>query len=149
MTTEATSNERVNLQRTLRRLIVCDIVLLIAIVAVSLLEERFLPAELRSYLDSVSEQGWSTADWIFMVLGVPLFVLLIVAWIALWRGWRSGRRLYTVVWVGFLPLSGSSAPFIMGPVLATIEPLAYLVPGLILGLLYFSELRLTYETQVA
>jgi hypothetical protein len=134
-----------NLQKTLRRLILCEIILSVVIVTTSFLEERFLPAELRSYLDIVAAQDLSIKDWIVIALGVPHMILLIVSWLSLWQGWRSGRLLYAITSISSVPLFGLCAPLISGPVVASLEPLASLASGLIFGLLYFSELRFTYK----
>jgi hypothetical protein len=134
-----------NLQKTLRRLILGEIILSVVIVTTGFLEERFLPAELRSYLDIVAAQDLSIKDGLVIALGVPHMILLIVSWLALWQGWRSGRLLYTITWISSAPLLGLCAPLISGPVVASLEPLMSLVSGLILGLLYFSELRFTYK----
>jgi hypothetical protein len=134
-----------NLQKTLRRLILGEIILSVVIVTMGFLEERFLPAELRSYLDIVAAQDLSIKDGLVIALGVPHMILLIVSWLALWQGWRSGRLLYTLTWISSAPLLGLCAPLISGPVVASLEPLVSLVSGLILGLLYFSELRFTYK----
>jgi hypothetical protein len=134
-----------NLQKTLRRLILCEIILSVVIVTTGFLEERFLPAELRSYLNIVAAQDLSIKDWLVIVLGVPHIILPIVSWLALWQGWRSGRLPHTITWISLVPLFGLCAPLILGPVVASLEPLASLASGLILGLLYFSELRFTYK----
>jgi hypothetical protein len=134
-----------NLQKTLRRLILGEIILSVVIVTMGFLEERFLPAELRSYLDIVAAQDLSIKDGLVIALGVPHMILPIVSWLSLWQGWRSGRLLYAITSISSVPLFGLCAPLISGPVVASLEPLASLASGLIFGLLYFSELRFTYK----
>jgi hypothetical protein len=70
-----------NLQKTLRRLILCEIILSVVIATTGFLEERFLPAELRSYLAIVAAQDLSIKDWLVIVLGVPHILHS-----AVWRG---------------------------------------------------------------
>jgi hypothetical protein len=134
-----------NLQKILRRLILCEIMLIPPTLYLSLFEEQYLPSELQSYLKSVASQDLNIKDWLAIGFGLPYIVLVIGAWIALWYGSRSGRLLYTSAWIVSSLLSGFLAPYITGHIQASLEPLLGLVPGFILGLLYFSDLRLTYE----
>lgn len=138
-----------NLPKTIRRLIVVEIALLVVVVAAAFAEERFLPAELQSYLAAEAESPWTACDWVFVAVGVPLFVLIIVSWVALWRGWPTARFLYTLTWGLSLPLYGIGAPFITGPFGSVLQAASCLVSGMLLGLLYFSDFRRAHEPTVA
>jgi hypothetical protein len=134
-----------NFQKILRRLILCEMILTPPTLYISSFEEQYLPPELRSYLNAVANQALNLQDGLILAIGIPCIVLHIGAWIALWCGSRSGRLLYTLVWIVSIPMASIAAPWVTGPIAAGLTSLSDLVPGFILGLLYFSDLRLTYE----
>jgi hypothetical protein len=139
----------VNVRKILRYLIVLEITVLVIGVAVAFAEKRFLPAQLQQYLADESESALTTVDWLFVAIGIPVVLLFITSWFALWRGWRTGRMLYTLVWAASLPFLALGAPFVTGPFASVFETSSCLISGLLLGLLYFSDLRHDYERKVS
>ncbi|HEX8311780.1 MAG TPA: hypothetical protein VF614_10705, partial [Chthoniobacteraceae bacterium] len=105
--------------------------------------------ELRDFLESPSDSHWIAAHPAYLWILAGLIILALVSWIALWRGWRSGRRLYTASWICSLPTYAIGAPWITGALGSVADLLSAITAGLILGLLYFSEIRTRYERAMA
>ena len=129
---------------TLRWLVAVNFLLTAFAISAYLLQTPFLPATLQQFeRDSVS--AFSVRDLFGLCISIPLLVLCIVAWVALLRGWRSGRRLYTITWIVSIPLALFGGPFVASALAATLESAASASGGVILGLLYFSDIRHFYE----
>jgi len=135
------------LQRVLRLLILTEIALFVVSALALFLQDRFLPPLLQQYQDSKSE--FRATDWVWVVLGIPALILSIIAWIALWRRWRMGRRLYTIAWLLFIPSIASSGPVVSTGAVDCLNALLSAVGGAVLSLLYFSDLRLLYVNRSA
>lgn len=134
---------------TLRRLVVIEILLTIAVVVVSFVEIPFLPPLLQEFQRQTLDT-FGIKELALLCLAIPLFILVIVAWIALWRGWRSGRVLYTIVWLSTVPIYLLSGPSVQSAIHSIVDTATSFVGGIIIGFLYFSEIRQVYETpQVA
>jgi hypothetical protein len=135
----------VDFDTILRRLLVCEIGLFALVGMAPFIEEPYLPAELRAFLESPSDSHWIADHPAYHWILAALIILTIVSWVALWRGWRSGRRLYTALWICSLPTYAIGAPWITGALGSVAELLSGINGGMILGLLYFSEIRTRYE----
>jgi hypothetical protein len=133
------------LQSILKRLIGCEIVLIILAVGVEAIQYSNMPPLLQQYEESLITPNWSWRDWVMLCLGIPSLVLLLAAWTALWRGWRSGRCLYTIAWCALLLFNLFLGPTVTFALTGTLDSTATLIGGIILGLLYFSDLRYQYE----
>ena len=131
-------------ERLLHTLVLVEIILTVTLVTIGILGEPFLPTALQSYLQTRSDTPWSVRDWILLPIDLCIFALAVVAWVGLFRGWRCARRLYTGLWVASLPLLLFYGPVVASAVSRFLDTLAVLVGGLILGILYFSELRHCY-----
>ena len=134
-----------NSELILRKLIIGEVALSLVLLSIGLFGEPFLPASLHAYLQTQSDAPMTLRDWILLPVDLLVLVLLVVAWVGLWRGWRSSRRLYTLLWVLTIPLLLVHGPDIASGVSRFFETFTTLVGGLIMGLLYFSDLRQRYE----
>jgi len=132
------------LQRILRYFIVAEILLVALMLAAAFVEDRFLPPLLQQYQESISSDELSSTDILWLAIGIPALIVSIVAWVALWRGWRIGRRLYTIAWVAFLPTIAFTGPLVQTGPVSCLDTLLSAIGGVILGLLYFSDLRQLY-----
>lgn len=112
------------------------------------LQDRFLHPLLQQYQATLSETEFTAADWALAVLATVGLILGIVTWIALWHGWRSGRRLYTIIWLIFTPSLAFSGPVVSTGIVDCLHTLVSGISGAILALLYFSDLRHLYEGKV-
>jgi hypothetical protein len=129
---------------TLRWLVVLEIVLVIFSIAISILQPPFLPPLLQQFEEEAMVQAEAGGDGL-AVLQMALLALPVVAWVSLWKGWRNGRKIYTVNWLvlGAVGLfSGAGVRSAFGDV---VETGSTLVAGMIFGILYFSEARHYYE----
>ena len=131
------------MDKTLKILIVIEIGLIIASIASEFALESFLPGELRNYLERADEHvsfiKLTSAGLLLLVL-----VLFIVAWIQMWRLKRNGRILYAVAWGCSLPLMIPLGPYVQSGFTYALDVLSALVSGIILGIAYFSDLRLKF-----
>jgi hypothetical protein len=141
--------EPLPLQRVLRYCILAEIVLVALSIGAVFVENRFLPPLLRQYQESVFSAQLSAGDGLWLAIGVLAVIFSVVAWVALWRRWRSGRRLYTLAWVLFLPMMAFTGPVVHTGPGDCLETLLSVVGGIILGLLYFSDLRHLYDPDPA
>ena len=133
-----------NLHLTLRILILAEVLLTLLGVSVAFMDEALLPPPLRNYVRAEWDAPWGWRDSLLLALGLPVIVLVISAWVGLWRGWRNARLLYTLPWVVTLPLLALGPEVASGPS-QLLDTTSVLVSGMILGLLYFSELRHRYR----
>lgn len=95
-------------QRLLRFFILGDLAAMVAGLIAAVLFEGTLPEPLRTY--AASEEPHP----LFLIAGVILLVLLIVAWVGLWRRASWAPAVYVVMWVS----CGVMMPF-AGPYVAT------------------------------
>ena len=131
---------------TLRWLLVVNILFSIFSIAVSFLQTPFLPELLQQFERESVASPLRLHDVLFLCFAFPSLIFSIVVYIALWRGWRSGRRLYAISLVIAIPLCLMLGPRVESALLYTTEAAGCVIAGLILGLLYFSDLRDFYES---
>ena len=132
--------------RLFRQLIVAWWALGIVCVLVILVTERYLPAELLHYIDSVANTDPTAFEWIIIALGFVLLLLLIAASIAAFRFKRWGRSLFlwiNVVSLGFSPVFGES---ILSAYAATICYLYAVLTGGILFTMYLPPIGPFFES---
>jgi hypothetical protein len=126
----------------LRAFIVVEFVSNLLAICADLALESTFPEPLQEFL-LTREQGPIRAATL-LVFGA-LFIALVVSWISLWLLKPWARMLYTAVVIIFLVFTLFLGPVVtssLGEVLSTISTLA---SGLILGLVWFSELRSRFE----
>ena len=129
----------------LRGCILLEITLAVALMLIGVVGEPFLPEPLRAYVEAQSDAALTPRELILLPLDLLVLALAVTAWVGLWRGWRKSRRLYTAVSALTLPLLLFHPADVASGVSNFLEATAAMVAGVILGLLYFSELRHRYE----
>ena len=85
------------------------------------------------------------ADVLRLFMIAVCSLLAFAAWIGLASFWRHGRRLYLVswaVWLLYVLVSGDRVRTSVGSVFGTLDAL---VAGVIVGLVYFSDLARRFE----
>ncbi len=136
------------MKKILRILIVAEVVLGSVGVVVDMLLEKTLPEEMQDYIVSseIAEIGFTQS--IGLIFGTLLIILLIVAWVGLWNLWRHARLLYTVCWV-----LGPLLYLVLEPVVyyfplgATLSDYSILTSGIILGIIYLTELKYNFRKE--
>jgi hypothetical protein len=133
----------------LKRLIVADIAFCVVSFGIGWFGDPFLTGPLRVYSDGQLNLELSSRDWFLLLFDLVVLVFSIVAWGLLWRGSPKGRLLYTSAIAVFLVLLPFEPPFATSGVIALIDTIGTMIVGGILGMLYFSDLKLHYEPNVA
>jgi hypothetical protein len=124
-----------------KALVVVSLLLNVFGLVAGLLGESSLPEELASYLDAFYKEDLSLSDWIMS--GVAAITLVANIGILFFASWS--RLIFTIGL--FLSCAGM---FLYGPVVRTgLETSFYevgmIVDGLIIGLMYFSEISEHFE----
>ena len=136
--------QRMPLKTLLRVAILAEILLAAFGALVDIALETRLPESLRNYLAAESE-SWLIADNIMLFVGIPTLIATIVGWIGLWRLWRPARPIYLYSWLAGLLLTAFTGPAVSSAVGYMLSDASVLSAGLILGLIYFSDLRHAFE----
>ena len=122
-----------------RLLIVSDVILSVSTFALGCLQMPFLPPLLHQYV--CSEHVSKTIDY----LGLVSISLQIVSWIGLWKDWQIARRLYVISTGVTLFVISLYPPGVHLSVSIVINDISCIIPGVIIGMLFFSDLRHHYE----
>lgn len=136
--------QRLPLKTLLRVAILAEILLGVFSGLLDLALETRLPEPLRKYLAAESE-SWSTTDSIALFVGIPIAIAAIVGWIGLWRVWRPARAIYLYSSLAALLLAAFTGPVVYSAVGGMLSDASVICWGLILGLIYFSDLRHAFE----
>ena len=134
-----------NKDRVLVALVVADILLAFSIIGAELMFQWTLPAPLREYAVG---RAWSPSNvWAAggLMVWATTVSCTVVAWIGLLNYWRLARPLYLVAWGTWVLLALISGPSVLTPVGAMFDMLSSIVGGVIIGLVYFSDLARSFE----
>jgi hypothetical protein len=96
----------VNRQRLLRIFILTDVFSMVAGVIAAIIFEGTLPEPLRTYAATQELHPF------LLIVGLILLVLLIVAWIGLWRSASWAPAVYAVTWIGCVVIVPFSGPYV-------------------------------------
>ena len=136
--------QRMPLKTLLRVAILAEVLLGVFGTLLDIALESRLPEPLRNFLATESE-SWSATDNFMLCVGVPMLMAMIVGWIGLWRLWRPARPIYLCSWLTGLLLTSFTGPVVSSAVAQMLFDAATLFAGLILGLIYVSDLRNAFE----
>jgi hypothetical protein len=134
-----------NLLRTLKVLILCEIGLGLLNMFVYAISKHYLPAELQRFLVEHKRPLWSAGSWLSLIW----LVLDILGWVGLWRLWRRGRAFYTAVCGVGAASTALMGPYVHSGPTEAIFGLSLIVTGLILGMIYLSDLRCRFGKSAA
>lgn len=93
-------------QKTLRIFILTDVFAMVGVVIAAIIFEGTLPEPLRTYAASQEPHP------LVLIAGVILLVLMIVAWIGLWKGVSWAPFVYVVMWAGCVAVVPFSGPYV-------------------------------------
>jgi preprotein translocase subunit SecG len=133
------------LKTLLRVLIVGEIVFVVLSIVVGFLTESTLPDLLRDHLKYEREAGFTQRDAILAAGTVVLLALFLVCSLALFLCWRPARLLYLVTTILGLLLAPIYGPYVQTGWEVPLEDSAIVCAGVILGLIYFSPLKILFE----
>lgn len=133
-------------ERILGVLIVCDLVLGIATIVTERMSGAFLPGPLRLYLEAAEAAPRGAGDAALFALWVAIIVSTILAWIGLLNLLRPARTAYLASWGAYLLYAILTGPTVMTAFGSALDTATTLVGGAILGLVYFSDLRLRFQS---
>lgn len=131
--------------RALRLLVIADILVTAIGIVLGLTLERFLPEPLRLYLDAEMNAPIGPSEIAFLVLAIPFAITMMVAWIGLLRVWRHAPSLYLVATAGMIAFEVLSGPTVMTSFESALQSASSVLSGVILGILYFSEIGESYR----
>lgn len=98
--------DTVNRQRLLRIFILADVFSMVAGVIAAVIFEGTLPEPLRTYAATEELHPF------LLIVGLLLLVLLIVAWVGLWRSAPWAPAVYAVMWVSCVVIVPFSGPYV-------------------------------------
>jgi hypothetical protein len=127
--------------RTLRILLATEWLLVVGGVLLGFLLEPTLPPELRLFNATEEQRPFHASE----LIGLGAASLCVLLWLAGSVGafllWRPARLLYlaaVIAGVALMPLFG---PSVLAPLASAFDQAGSILSGLVLGTLYFSELR--------
>ncbi len=132
------------LRKPLRWLLTLYIILIV-LSAVSDFEQKpYLPALLQRYKNEQEHQKPTMQVNIVGIEALAGLVLTVFACVALWRLRPYGRRLFVASVGWFLIVTALASPDAEVGLVSAINMAWYVTAGTILGMLFFSEMRLLY-----
>ncbi len=136
-----------NRQRQLWILVAANILLAFASAGAEGFFGWTLPPELAAYRHPVFQEfgGMSLGSVLHFVLLAVLTLSAFAAWIGLLASWRHARRLYLACMVMSVVLDLTSGPVVLTSVGAAFRMLDGVVSGVVLGLVYFTDLARRFE----
>jgi hypothetical protein len=129
----------------LRTLIIIEIVSTLLGMYADIALEATFPPELRAYLLTQSQGAFGAKETLTAVILAAFLVALVVAWVGLWFMKRWARTLYTTLVVIGLVLTLFLGPVVTSAFAAALYSIATLAGGVMLGLLWLSELRVEFH----
>lgn len=136
--------------RLLRGLVLVEVACGVSSAVLDLVFENTLPAEIRQYVARAENTPLSTVQMAGYVWGVILSIGMIVSLVGLWKLWGPARQLYTGCWLLGVPVYLLIEPvFYYSPVGAMLSEFSVLAAGMILGVIYFSDLSAHFERSAA
>ena len=128
-----------NRERLLQLLVVLDVLFVFASMGAEIFFGWTLPAPLREFT------GSRTPGVLRLAILAVTSACALVAWVGLLNFRPFARRLYAVAWAGGTLLLLVSGPMVATPIGAAFTSLGALLGGLILGLVYFSDVARRFE----
>jgi hypothetical protein len=128
--------------RVLLILVAADFVLVMLTVVAEFALSPTLPDPLRKYASLLE---LSLDHIVLFPVWLGIVVATLVSWIGLLNYWWPSRILYVGAWLAWLGLVALSGPSVMTAAGAAIETLEHLVGGMIIGVVYFSDLSKRFD----
>ena len=132
---------------TFRALVILDIVIALLGVAADYAFESQLPQALRDYQAAEGEADFENNPqmWVLIFGGLCVLTLGIISTIGLLVLWRPARLLYTLTFVLSWPLYVLAGASVTTGTAHMLYDMSSVLAGVILGLIYFSPLKVHFE----
>ncbi len=136
-----------NIKKILKLFIFTEWILIAVGIFLTFYLEKTLPLELQEYLNEYYENGFNLKDGIASVLLILIFLLNFISSVGLWKLKIWSKNLYVISTFGI-----SISMIFLGPTVETgivtgIGELSIIIAGIIIGILYFSELKLDFKKE--
>jgi hypothetical protein len=132
-------------KRSLRILIIAQLVLIVLSIVVAFTSESSLPEPLRAYEQARSDVDMTIRHWVLLGTGVLLIVGLLVSSIGLMVFWRPARPLYLATNIAMIAWTPFAGPYVTAGWVQAIDGVSLITIGVVLALIYWSPLSDLYE----
>ncbi len=134
-------------RRALTLLVIADIVLNVVLIVLGFALQSTLPEPLRKYAEEWGEPQLTGVQKVLLFLFFINLSVGITAWISLLNYWKYGPTLYVASWALNIVGSILAGPDVNTAAEVAISTVTTLVGGMILGLVFFSDLRERFRPQ--
>ena len=142
--------DKMNNHKILKILIVLEILCGLTTIIIDLSLESYLPQEFQQYIARTKDAELTALQIFGSLIGVVVIVGQIVAWVGLWKLWKHARLLYTICVIIAVPLYLLLEPVVYYTTIGAIfSEIATLAEGIILGLLYFTNMKYYFSKEGA
>jgi len=141
----APSSQATRLKTRLKVLLCMEALFVICNAALVIFGDSLLPEQLRAYEASVANAPQTLMGLIVVVVGMVLIATALTATIGLFLTWRPSRALYLWTRIALVVLSPLNGPNVESGWADLFDGTATLVAGVIIGMLYYSQLRELYD----
>src|SRR5262249_25448434 len=118
----------------------------ILIIIVEMTMESYLPAPLQEYLTKQGSMPVKITEYIAGIVAIFLLFMLCLSYLGLWLRQRWARIFYTALCLIFLAAGLYSGAVVQLALARWLSNISWLSSGIILSLIWFSELRAQIQT---
>lgn len=134
--------------RILRVLILVEFISTLLIIVVEMTMESYLPVPLQEYLYKKGSMPVQLAEFIGGIIACFLYLALCLCYLGLWLRQRWARILYTIICLFILTTGLFFGPVVQLGLGKWLSNISWLSSGVILALIWFSELRVQFQKRV-
>jgi hypothetical protein len=110
--------------------------------------EAHLPQQLQNYQATIGDLPHTLVEWVGLAVYLLLLPTALTATIGLFFSWRPARPLYLWTRIIVVILSAVQGPSVAPALAEMFDEAAVLVAGVVIGMLYFSQVRELYDKPV-
>jgi len=145
-TPSATLSPRTMHLKTRLKLLLCiEALFIICTIALGIFGDSLLPEQLRDYEASVANAPDTLIGGIVVAVEMVLLATALTATIGLFLSWRPARGLYLWTRIAVVVTSPLDGPNVVSGWEDMFDGSAILVAGVIIGMLYYSQIRELYD----
>jgi hypothetical protein len=141
----APSSQVMRLKTRLKLLLCMEVLFIICTIALGIFDDSLLPEQLRDYEASVANAPHTLIGGIVVAVDMVLLATALTATIGLFLSWRPARALFLWTRIAVVVSSPLQGPNVESGWENLFDGAAVLVAGVIIGMLYYSQLRELYD----